>query len=549
MMVLLWTAQTSPGLPKIGVPVGHKISLAGTFGELRPDHFHTGMDIKSSQGTVGDSIFAVDDGFIHRIVVSSVGFGYGLYISHPHGYTSVYGHLHGFRQDLAEYTYQHQIKVKSWAINAYPGPEKFRVKRGDFIGYLGNSGSSQGPHLHFEMRRSSDSRLFNPSQFGIPYEDNIKPYIKYLAVYRRGYTRPVHTQPVFGDLAEDTLQLPVGEYALGLEIFDQMNGSANRNGIQSVELVYNDRLTYQVNINELAFSDNRYTNALLDYQLLRTEDRYVYRLFNLPGNKFQGSQVPGQGYFSLPGDGQMHQARIIVKDAHGNTRLLHVNLQANAQLKDPPVQAHDRLIRPEERFQYLTDYFQVDIPPYAFYEKVPWSLLTHKEHDPGIFSTVYQLMDCIIPVAEKFTIRIKPHAYPPAIKEKLFIARCDDQGEMSYQGGEWQEGFIKARCEEFGTFLLMADTVAPTITLARFPLKWSGQPQVAILITDNVEGNPLTYNSYLGTTWIPMAYDAKIDLLFFDHKISFPPGEHEFRLIVEDGHKNKAEFKRKISIQ
>lgn len=548
-MAFLWTAQTSPGLPKIGVPVRHKISLAGTFGELRPDHFHTGLDIKSAQGTAGDSVYAVDDGFIHRIVVSSTGFGYGLYISHPHGFTSVYGHLHGFRQDLADYAYQHQIKIKSWAINAYPGPDKFKVKRGDFIGYLGNSGSSQGPHLHFEMRRSSDSRLFNPSQFGIPYEDNIKPYIKYLAVYRRGYSRPVHTQPVFGDLAEDTLQLTPGDYALGLEIFDQMNGSANRNGIQSVELSFNDRSIYSLNISELSFSDNRYTNALLDYRLLRTEDRYVYRLFNLTGNKFQGSQAPGQGYFLLPDDGQVHQAKVTVKDAQGNTRRLQVNIQANTHVKAPALQPAGRLIRPEERFQYVTDYFQLDIPPNALYETVLWSLLTHQEHDPGIYSTVYQLMDCNIPVAEKFTIRIKPHVFPAELKDKLFIARCDDEGEMSYQGGEWHDGFLKTRCKEFGTFMLMADTVPPTITLARFPLKWSGQPQVAILITDNVDGSPLTYSGYLGSTWIPLAYDAKNDFLSFDHKISFPPGEHEFRLVVEDGRKNKAEFKRKISIQ
>lgn len=549
-VVLLWTAQTAPDRPKISSPVRHNISLAGTFGELRPDHFHTGMDIKSTQGAVGDSVFAVDNGFVHRIVVSSVGFGYGLYLVHPHGYTSVYGHLLKFRDDLADYAYQHQVKVKSWAINAYPGPEKFKVKKGDFIGFMGNSGSSHGPHLHFEIRRTSDSRLFDPWSFGVSYEDQVKPYIKSLTIYRRGQNLPVLSHPVFGDLAEDTLLLPSGAYALGIEAFDQMNGSSNRNGVQKIEVTQAGKQVFLLNLSSLFFSDNRYTNAILDYRLRRTKDRYVYQLFHLPGNKFNGSKAVNQGFVDVPADGRLVKIQIKVNDAHGNTRLLNVNLQSKGSAISPikVLTNTQRMIRPEERFRYNTDYFQVDIPPQALYDQTPWSLMVHEEQGPGIFSTVYQVLDSYTPLADPFTIRIKPRHYHPTLQDKLFIARCDEHGEMTYEGGEWQDGFLRTRTGEFGTFQVMVDTISPIIQVVRFPLQWSGVPGVSFIITDNINGNKLIYQAYLGTTWIPMAFDAKNDLLFFDHKISFPSGEHEFRLVVEDGRKNKAEYKRKITI-
>jgi len=163
-------------------PVKIPLLLSANFGELRIDHFHSGIDIKT-QGVTGQEIVSASFGYIYRIGVSPGGFGKALYIKHPSGYSTVYGHLDRFTPEIDEYVKERQYEKKSFLVTLYPPKEKFTVKQGDLIAYSGNSGSSGGPHLHYEIRRSENEKPVNPLVFDFGIRDNIDPVIEKLFIY------------------------------------------------------------------------------------------------------------------------------------------------------------------------------------------------------------------------------------------------------------------------------------------------------------------------------------------------------------------------------
>jgi len=163
-------------------PVKIPLALSGNFGELRSDHFHSGIDIKT-QGVTGKEIVATSAGYVYRISISPGGFGRALYLRHPSGYSTVYAHLERFIPEIEEYITQQQYEKKSFTITVFPPQEKFVFQQGDLIAYSGNSGSSGGPHLHYEIRKSNSENPVNPLHFDFGVSDNIKPVIEKLAIY------------------------------------------------------------------------------------------------------------------------------------------------------------------------------------------------------------------------------------------------------------------------------------------------------------------------------------------------------------------------------
>ena len=159
------------------------VRLSGTFGELRSNHFHTGIDISSATGSIGQPVFATADGFLDRVKVQESGYGKALYIKHPNGYTTVYAHLDKFSPAVERYVKEVQYKRERFGVDLYPTDGVFQVKKGEQIGNMGNSGSSQGPHLHFEIRRSSNQKALNPLLFGLPILDDVPPAIRNMKVY------------------------------------------------------------------------------------------------------------------------------------------------------------------------------------------------------------------------------------------------------------------------------------------------------------------------------------------------------------------------------
>jgi len=106
--------------------------------------FHAGMDFAA---TVGTEIYATGDGIVVRADADASGYGNHVRINHGYGYLTLYGHMS--------------------KISVRPGQ---RVKRGDVIGLVGNTGKSVGPHLHYEVHKNNEA--INPVNF---YYNDLSP--------------------------------------------------------------------------------------------------------------------------------------------------------------------------------------------------------------------------------------------------------------------------------------------------------------------------------------------------------------------------------------
>ena len=175
-------AQGSSTDMSIISPIKPPYFFAGDFGELRPSHFHSGLDFRT-QGKTGIPVYAVKDGYISRIGISSTGYGNALYMNHTDGTTSVYGHLLKFNPAIQEYLREKQYDHESFQINLTPSSGEFHFKKGDIIAWSGNSGSSGGPHLHFEIRDTKSERALNPLFCHLGITDNSAPKIIALYAY------------------------------------------------------------------------------------------------------------------------------------------------------------------------------------------------------------------------------------------------------------------------------------------------------------------------------------------------------------------------------
>ena len=281
--------------PQYRNPLDIPIYLSATFGELRPNHLHAGLDIKT-QGVEGKKVYAVADGYVSRIGVSPYGYGNVLYITHYDGYTSVYAHLQRFSGKIATYVKQYQYKHQQFASQIYPEKDQFPVKQGDLIAYSGNSGGSGGPHLHFEIRHTVSEKPVNPMYFGYKIEDHVKPLIQGVAVYPigekstlEGYIQPMYFS-VDGENGKYSLKDRVsvnanGEVAFGIRTFDQVGTSTNKNGPYLYELFLDDVLAFQVEADSFSYSEPRYVNSLLDYRHYKQKKTSYVRTETDPYNR------------------------------------------------------------------------------------------------------------------------------------------------------------------------------------------------------------------------------------------------------------------------
>ena len=281
--------------PQYRNPLDIPIYLSATFGELRPNHLHAGLDIKT-QGVEGKKVYAVADGYVSRIGVSPYGYGNVLYITHYDGYTSVYAHLQRFSGKIATYVKEYQYKHQQFTSQIYPEKNQFPVKQGDLIAYSGNSGGSGGPHLHFEIRHTVSEKPVNPMYFGYKIEDHVKPLIQGVAVYPVGEKSTLEggIQPMYfsvdGENGKYSLKDRVsvnanGEVAFGIRTFDQVGTSTNKNGPYLYELFLDDVLAFQVEADSFSYSEPRYVNSLLDYRHYKQKKTSYVRTETDPYNR------------------------------------------------------------------------------------------------------------------------------------------------------------------------------------------------------------------------------------------------------------------------
>ncbi len=527
---LLSQTLVGPDRGTLTLPVDIPIFLAGNFGEPRANHFHSGIDIKTS-GRTGIPVRSVSDGYVSRIKVDAGGYGHALYIRHPNGYTSLYGHLLSFNQEINRYVLSEQYRRESFAVDLFPEPSKLVIRKGDVVALSGNSGSSEGPHLHFELRETQSENPVNPLVRSVVVKDDIPPVIKKVYVYslkqRRDWVKPVSAEltktngsyrPAAGN------PLPFDEISgIGIETYDLLNGSENRCGVYTIKAYLDDNLFFESCLDEISFAETRYMNSFMDYKNYMSSRKPILKLYIDPNN--QGTIyrfAKNRGRIELK-DKTIRKIKIVIEDAAGNRSVA----ECNARL-DPVKFGHDPEFTPvynayfnfEEANTFNAEGIEITLPAGALYDDIYFDYDVDAAR-PGSYSPLHQVHHGDVPVHLFYRLAIDAVNMPESLKSKATIAQYNGNGKYSCLGGTWEGNRLIARTRNFGSYCIMADTVKPTVTPANFTTASDLKTlsNFRFTIKDDFSGIQ-SYRGEIDGKWILLEYDAKNSLLEYQ----FDPG-------------------------
>lgn len=531
------------------------LKLNGTFGELRSDHFHSGIDI---DGNTGQPVFAAADGFIDRVRVQASGYGNVLYVKHPNGYTTVYAHLDRFSSEIQKFVKETQYKRERFEVDLHPADGQFRVKKGQEIGKLGNSGGSTGPHLHFEIRQSGTDRALNPLLFGLPVQDKVPPEIRDMKVYFLNEKREVLTSKPFPiqrqkdgtvGVANEVTYLGAWRVGFGVKAFDKQSGHRNDNGIFAIALYADGELAYQWRMDQLDFDESRYLNAHVDYAARKRYGAWFHRCFLLPGDRLSNyTRTNALGSIALSKD---KPVKILLKvmDAAGNTSSIQFQVKRDENMEPFVGQPYQYELPWDAESRIDLEDFTMSLPKGALYENLQFQYKTTQDDSDGMYSSMHHLHDNRTPVQKYFEVSIRPRNLPPELRTKAVIAYCGE-GRPDNCGGAWRDDYLVTKVRQFGDYCVMVDKDPPTITPIVFDGDMRKKSTMAFRIRDNfaVSGSAdhLTYRGTVDGQWVLFEYDRKRDRLThtFDGRIG--AGEHLLRLVVKDDRGNEAVFERKF---
>ncbi|HIE44827.1 MAG TPA: M23 family metallopeptidase, partial [Flavobacteriaceae bacterium] len=500
-------------------PLDIPLVLAATFGELRTNHFHAGIDIKTKKRE-GFNVLAVADGYVSRIKIQHWGYGKALYIKHPNGYTSVYAHLQKFSPEIEDYIKKNQYNKESYTIQLFPQKNQLKVKKGATIAFSGNSGGSTAPHLHFEIRDSKTEKIINPLLFGIEVKDTKKPNIQSAYVYPLDDFTQINqsnlkqklqiTLQSNGDLLADKIYAS-GTIGFGVLAFDRLDEAMNKNGLYKLELFVNKEKVYQHSVETFSFAEGRYVNLLVDYPHYYKKRQRVQQCFIVKNNKLSiYNDVINNGYIYIQ-NGLNYTVEIVASDVKGNKTTLTI-----------PVQGKEQKIIFNKENKELPYYFKRDvfnkvskgivtlaIPKYSFYQNTAFNFTYNK----GI-ATIH---NGSIPLHKSFTLSFDVSEYPKAEQKKLFIGKLNSKGYVSYSNTKRKENKLYTVTKSLGKFKLATDTKKPTITPKNFKNgQWlSNFRFLKVHIKDNLTGIK-KYRATIDGNWILMEYEPKTGILTYD---------------------------------
>ena len=530
-------------------PVHRNISLSGTFGELRPNHFHAGLDIKSANGRSGEPIYATDKGYISRIKISAYGYGRALYIQHPNGHMSVYGHLDHFIPELEKYILKEHYKRKRFELDLIPPPNTYHISQGQVIAYMGNTGSSTGPHLHFEIRNSAEE-VINPLEYGIPLKDDLAPKIYTIKLYgqNQSMATPLITLPVNRDasgaykLLKDTILVNSEVIAMSVRTYDQEPQNNSWLGVYGIKLYADDQVKYQFDMHALSFNEMRYSNAHRDYEEEIKNDQLFHRLFRLAGNKLPiYHQKVDDGWVNINAQ-DVRKIKMEVYDQAGNTSTLSFYLKQALGPVNTSLPG-SRYIAYDQPYNFVDGDLKLGLPANILYSDIYFDYSVSSKDLPYSFS--YKIQDATIPLHRSYSLSIKPHDLSPTLKKKAIIVRQRGRSWTNV-GGTWHGDWLETEVNSFGNFAVHVDTEAPTIHPIGFRTNMKSKSKIAFKIRDNYgvsgKADELIYNAWIDDQWILMELDSKSDIITHRFDYRTKPGKHQVRVQVRDDRGNERSF-------
>lgn len=518
-------------------PLNIPMQLVANFGEIRTNHWHMGLDIRTQQ-KVNLPVYAAADGYVSRVSVEPGGFGQAIYIDHPNGFTTLYAHLNSFFPELASYVKQQQYEQESWRVNLVLPPGLFPVKKSDLIARSGSTGASEGPHVHFEIRDTKTGNCLNPLLFGFPIADAVPPTLIRLALYDRNRSTYAQTAQVMGlkksgayyTIQNGSIRVGSNRISFAIGAIDRFSGTPNPNGIYSARILLDEEPVSEFVHDNISYDDTRYINAQLDLPYKIRTGSSLQHISPLPGaNNACYKTWNKDGIIHLTDD-QPHNVRIEVKDAKGNSSNIRFIVQYDGSLPTalnfvPP----DSFI-PGNVNIFERENFELYTTEQSIYDTVPVSFTETSTPATGSISALFNFLSNAIPVHDSINIRIKPDAdLPEDLRDRVVIK--NKSGSRTYvEKARWQNGWLAARFRQFGSYQAFIDNEPPVLNNP--PANLTRSSRIIFTPRDNfnsiryfraeVDGQWLRFSNDKGKTWI----------YSFDEK--FPKGQHELKVTVED---------------
>ncbi len=538
-------AQAPDSTGYFASPLDVNLVLSGTFGELRSNHFHSGLDIKTQQRE-GLNVLASASGFISRINVATYGYGKALYVQHPNGFTTVYGHLKKFSPEIEAYIKKIQYAKESYDVEVYPDAGVLPVSQGDIIAYSGNTGGSGGPHLHFEIR-DGNQRPMNPKKFGINVKDSRPPTINSLFAYPLGEDSHVNgvaeRQRIrlipLNDGSFRTEQINAcGDIGFGISTYDQQDEAANNNGVYRIEANLNGDLVFEMNMDRFSFAETRHLNQLIDYEYFSTNKSRVTKLYLGDNNPLSiYNNVRNQGKLNIE-DSLNYVYSIKVLDFAGNEKLIRIPIQGQhpGNTLVSAKKQTDHFVRADQAYNVEENGMDIYIPKGSLYEDTFLDI----EFEDGAVN--FHKDDT--PIQSNINIGFNVSNYSPEEKEKMFIARIGYGGRPFYNSTTKKGDRFTTGVRTFGKYSLRSDVKPPTISPVNFKNgQWiSGNSELIIRVSDDLSGIK-SYRATVNGKFILMEHEYKNNTLthYFSDGI-VTDTENNLKVVVTDNMGNSSTY-------
>ena len=533
-----------------GSPVDIPVLLSANYGELRGAHFHSGIDVKT-QGVIGKPVLAMADGYVARIAVSPSGFGKALYLNHPDGTTTVYGHLERFAEEIEDYIHEQQYARKSFSVDITLPADKFVFRQGDRIALSGNRGSSGGPHLHLDVRETASQRPLNIlARDMIAVADTVPPKVKKLYFIGIDTVQgiPVHNirrklsvkrsaAGLWKLAGGDTVVVSQTGY-FAVEAEEKKNGTANPMGIYTIDALMDGTQFFAMTVDGIPFDLTRYSYAATLYPESKTTRNGIYRLCSLPNNPLPiYNGTVRRGVLTLRDD-EVHDIEIVLGDDCGNRSVLSFRIRRGLGPKTPVPEGIP--VRWNEDYSVRHDGLSLSFSKRTLYE----SVLLHLKTEPAqsySYSPLYEIHTADVPVQKSLSISIDASGVPQCLREKALLGIVDKDGRRSSAGGAWKEGRVTGTSRSFGTYYIAVDTVPPRIAPSfESGTDFTAKKTLSFKISDDFSGIA-SYSATIDGRWALFEYDPKTNTLthYFDDGRWPEKGNHTLVLTVTDGKGNK----------
>lgn len=526
-------------------PLDIPLVLSGTFAELRSNHFHSGLDIKTQHQT-GLKVKAVASGYVSRIKVSHYGYGKALYITHPNGYTSVYAHLQRFSPTIEAYVKKHQYEKESYEIELFPKSNELLLEKSELVAYSGNSGGSGGPHLHFEIRDNAE-RPINPMLFGMDVIDTTKPIVTSIYAYPISENASVNQSNTKqklnliptknGDYIVKDIEA-FGKIAFGIASTDRQDMAANRNGVSQIQTFLNGSKNFEIDFKRFSFDETKHINKLIDYEHYKTKKERVQKLFKDNNPLSIYNNLKDDGYITIV-DSTYSVYKIRVSDFKNNDTWVTISIKGD---KSKVVKPKDKKTTPHFIHANASSHLNegnisVDFYKNTFYENLYL--------DFKVKNDTLTLHEDIVPLKKSFNINFDISKYNNEDKNKLYIARLVGYKNYPYYiTTQRKDNILIATTKILGKHALAIDTIKPIIKPVNFKKdQWLSKYRYLKVKINDTESGISNYRATINDKWILMEYDYKTKTLTHDFNDGcITETKNNLKVIVTDNVGNSSTF-------